>query len=133
MNTSSIFNLKNEQLDSVKFYEYQKYINILMHMILSPITLCHKLAIEEWKQLFIFMDMLYGNYLKIWLANYDCLSEEEIALCYFCYIGIKHSNQAIFFGISSQSLSKRKQRLKNKLAIPHTMSLENAIYVNKQG
>ncbi len=28
----------------------------------------------------------YGNALKIWLAKHDCLSEEEIALCYFCYI-----------------------------------------------
>lgn len=61
----------------------QLYLNILMHTILSPVTLCHKFVAEEWKQLFVFMDILYGDALKFWLAKYDCLSEEEIGLCYF--------------------------------------------------
>ena len=95
--------------------------------ILSPVTLCHKLITEEWKQLFALMDILYGNALKIWLAKHDCLSEEEIALCYFCYIGVKHKNQSIFFGISLQSLSKRKQRLRAKLKIPHGMSFKDVV------
>lgn len=69
----------------------------------------------------------YGNTLKDWLSKYNHLSEQEIALCYFCYIGIKHNNQAVFFGLSPQSLSKRKQRLKNKLAIPQSRSLKDAI------
>ena len=79
---------------------------------------------EEWKQLFALMDILYGNALKIWLAK---LSEEEIALCYFCYIGVKHKNQSIFFGISLQSLSKRKQRLRAKLKIPRGMSFKDVV------
>ena len=76
-------------MDNEEFFKYQKSINILMHTILSPVTLCHKLITEEWKQLFALMDILYGNALKIWLAKHDCLSEEEIALCYFCYIGVR--------------------------------------------
>ena len=71
--------------------------------------------------------ILYGNALKIWLAKHDCLSEEEIALCYFCYIGVKHKNQSIFFGISLQSLSKRKQRLRAKLKIPRGMSFKDVV------
>ena len=98
-----------------------------MHTILSPVTLCHKLITEEWKQLFALMDILYGNALKIWLAKHDCLFEEEIALCYFCYIGVKHKNQSIFFGISLQSLSKRKQRLRAKLKIPRGMSFKDVV------
>lgn len=115
------------QLSDISFSEYSKSMNILMHLILSPVTFCNKLTTEDWKQLFNFMDILYGSTLKVWLEKYNCLSEEEIALCYFCYIGIKHSNLSIFFGISPQSLSKRKQRLKNKLTIPKTMSLEDFI------
>ncbi len=56
--------------------------------------------------------------MKIWLAKYDCLSEEEIALCYFCYIGVKHRKHIVLFGVSTHSLSKRKQCLKDKLMIP---------------
>ena len=98
-----------------------------MHTILSPVTLCHKLITEEWKQLFALMDILYGDALKNWLADYNYLSEEEIALCYFCYIGVKHKNQSIFFGISLQSLSKRKQRLRAKLKIPRGMSFKDVV------
>ena len=129
MNTNLIYISENCNLDDERFFGYHKYVNILMCIILSPKTLCHKLVAEEWGQLFILMDILYGDALKNWLADYNCLSEEGIALCYFCYIGIKHRNQAIFFGISSQSLSKRKQRLKDKLAISHTISLEKAIRI----
>lgn len=113
--------------DKEKFPEHQKYINMLMGIILSPTTLCHTLAAEEWEQLFALMDILYGDALKKWLAKHDYLSEEEIALSYFCYIGIKHRNQAIFFGISSKSLSKRKLRLKNKMLIPQGMSFRDAV------
>ena len=93
--------LRTSCLDNEEFFKYQKSINILMHTILSPVTLCHKLITEEWKQLFALMDILYGNALKIWLA--------------------------IFFGISLQSLSKRKQRLRAKLKIPHGMSFKDVV------
>lgn len=112
------------RLNDKYVFEYQKSVNILMRIILSPVTFSHKLVTEEWKQLFTLMDILYGDTLKNWLTKHDCLSEEETALCYFCYIGIKHRNQAIFFGISSQSLSKRKQRLRDKLMIPQGMSFK---------
>lgn len=127
MKTNLTYRLKTNSLNNEVFFEYHKYMNILMCIILSPITLGHKLLTEEWKQLFIFMDILYGDALKNWLAKYNGLSEEEMALCYFCYIGIKHRNQAVFLGVSSQSLSKRKQRLKDKLLISRSMSLEDAI------
>ena len=99
-----------------------------MHTILSPVTFCHKFVAEEWKLLFAFIDILYRDALKFWLAKYDCLYEEEIGLCYFCYVGIKHKNQAVFLNISSQGLSKRKQRLKNKLAIFYEFSLKDVTY-----
>lgn len=127
MNTNFACGLTAICPDDEAFSGYQKYIDILMHTILSPATLCHILVAEEWKRLFALMDILYGDALKIWLAKYDCLSEEEIALCYFCYIGVKHRNQAVFFGISSHSLSKRKQRLKDKLMIPQGMSFKDAV------
>lgn len=53
--------LRTSCLDNEEFFKYQKSINILMHTILSPVTLCHKLITEEWKQLFALMDILYGN------------------------------------------------------------------------
>lgn len=60
--------LRTSCLDNEEFFKYQKSINILMHTILSPVTLCHKLITEEWKQLFTLMDILYGNALKYgWL------------------------------------------------------------------
>lgn len=126
-NTIFIYTLGISHPEDNRFSEHQKYIHILMDTILSPVPFSHQLKAEEWKRLFILMDILYGNALKIWLSVYDCLSEEEIALCYFCYIGVKHKNQAVFFGISSKSLSKRKQRLKDKLRIPQGISLEEAM------
>lgn len=111
-------------IDSSKYYNS---FNLLMQLILFPIPFCHKLTHQDWKQLFDCMDTLYNNSLSNWLKKYTNLSEEEIALCYFCRIGIKHVNLAIFFSISPQSLSKRKQRLKDKLGIPHSMSLEDVI------
>lgn len=127
MNTNFAYELRTSYLDNEEFIEYQKSINILMHTIQSPVTLCHQLITEEWKHLFALMDILYGDALKIWLAKHDSLSEEETALCYFCYVGVKHKNLAIFFGISSQSLSKRKQRLRDKLLIPQGMSFKDAV------
>lgn len=127
MNTNLACGLRAVYPDDEDFARYQEYINILLHIILSPATLCHILVAEEWERLFALMDILYGDTLKIWLAKYDCLSEEEIALCYFCYIGVKHRNQAVFFGISSHGLSKRKQRLKDKLMIPQGMSFKDAV------
>ena len=76
---------------------------------------------------FCFIDLVNCIGLYIWVAKHDCLSEEEIALCYFCYIGVKHKNQSIFFGISLQSLSKRKQRLRAKLKIPRGMSFKDVV------
>ena len=87
--------LRTSCLDNEEFFKYQKSINILMHTILSPVTLCHKLITEEWKQLFALMDI--------------------------------HKNQSIFFGISLQSLSKRKQRLRAKLKIPRGMSFKDVV------
>lgn len=108
--------------------QYKESFQILVCVIQSPPTaLSHSLMAEQWKQLFALMDVLYGDTLRVWLSWHDCLTDEETALCYFCYIGIKHKNQAAFFGISAQSLSKRKQRLKDKLMIPHQISLEDAI------
>lgn len=49
--------LRTSCLDNEEFFKYQKSINILMHTILSPVTLCHKLITEEWKQLFTLMDI----------------------------------------------------------------------------
>ena len=46
MNTNLVYGLRTSCLD-----------NELMHTILSPVTLCHKLITEEWKQLFTLMDI----------------------------------------------------------------------------
>lgn len=127
MKANLMFGLQIQRSGSVEFPEYQKYMDILMRIILSPVTFSHRLTEEEWRHFFTFMDILYGNTLKEWLSKYNHLCAQEIALCYFCYIGIRHNNQAVFFGLSPQSLSKRKQRLKNKLAIPQSLSLKDAI------
>lgn len=107
-----------QSLTTHSFFEYDKAFNILMQLKLVPVTLADKLVAEDWLQLFDYMDILYGNVLKLHLAKYDSLSYEETALCYFSYIGISNINMAIFFGISIQSLCKRKYRLKSKLIVP---------------
>ncbi|WP_288359751.1 hypothetical protein [uncultured Bacteroides sp.] len=104
-----------QSLETLTFSEYFQSFNILIQLILSPVPLSSKLMSEDWKQLFKCMDILFNHKLKIKLDNYTCLSNEEIALWYFFHIGIKNINLAIFFGISIQSLCKRKQRLKDKL------------------
>lgn len=119
--------LECEYQNRIDFSKYYNSINIILQLILYPIPLCHKLTSEDWKQLFDYMDIMYGDALKRWLTKYDNLSDEEIAFCYFCRIGIGHANLAIFFCVSPQNLSKRKQRLKIKLRIPQKTSLEDVV------
>ena len=69
MNTNFACGLTAVCPDDEAFSGYQKYIDILMHTILSPVTLCHILVAEEWKRLFALMDILYGDALKTWLLN----------------------------------------------------------------
>lgn len=102
-------------LDIYVFSEYAKPFNIFMQLLLSPVPLCAKLTSEDWKQLFKLMDILYCNQIKSGLTISRWLSDEEMGLWYFCRIGIKNYNLAIFFGIAIQSLCKRKQRLKDKI------------------
>lgn len=104
-----------QSLDISTFLEFYKSINILMQLRVTPVALCSKMVSEDWKKLFNCMDILYGDALKTWLTDYDSLSNEDIALCYFCHIGISNVNMATFFGISVQSLFKRRQRLRKKL------------------
>ena len=111
-----------------RIVEHQQSIAVLIQLIQSPISLCHKLTSEDWRQLFNCMNVLYGNKLELWLTQFHNLSKEEIALCYFCHIEIKHTNLAIFFSISPQSLSKRKQRLKNKLINQQPLEIKSIFH-----
>ena len=55
------------------------------------------------------------------------LDREVVAICYFEYIKVKHARQAAILRVSTQALSKRKQRLKIELGIPDMASVGRTI------
>lgn len=62
MNTNLIYISENCNLDDERFFGYHKYVNILMCIILSPKTLCHKLVAEDG-----------DSYLSLWISFMEML------------------------------------------------------------
>lgn len=80
----------------------------------------------EWQNLFTIIDWFYGNCLSKELS--DCyLSPQELKLCYLVRARLCNKAIAVLFNITSKSVLKTKQRIKNKLSLSATDSLDRYI------
>lgn len=118
-------------MKTFKHEEYLKYhsaLCILIQVFTTPhFGACGYLNSEDWNQLFDFVDLVRDDSLRKRLPSCEVLSELDQAVCYFTYLGVKHCNQADFFGITSESLIKKKQRLKKKMGFKSSSSLDKVL------
>ena len=81
---------------------------------------------EEWGHLFAVIDMFYGGCLSENLVPYQ-LNIRELKLCYLVRARLGNKTISILFNITPRSVLKAKQRIKIKLALSATDSLD--IYI----
>lgn len=81
---------------------------------------------QEWQNLFVLLDVLYANPLDISLHDYE-LTAQELKLCYLIRARLKNKTIAILFNITTQSVIKAKQRLKQKFGLLPVESLDEYI------
>ncbi len=77
----------------------------------------------EWRDLFIVIDLFYGGCLSEELMSFG-LSVQELMLCYLIRARLDNKTIALLFNIVPRSVLKAKQRIKNKLALSATDSLD---------
>lgn len=77
----------------------------------------------EWRDLFIVIDLFYGGCLSEELMSFG-LSVQELRLCYLIRARLDNKTIALLFNILPRSVLKAKQRIKNKLALSATDSLD---------
>ena len=77
----------------------------------------------EWRDLFIVIDLFYGGWLSEELMSFG-LSVQELRLCYLIRARLDNKTIALLFNILPRSVLKAKQRIKNKLALSATDSLD---------
>ncbi len=80
----------------------------------------------EWRDLFIVIDLFYGGCLSEELVPFS-LSVQELRLCYLLRAHLDNRTIALLFNIVPRSVLKAKQRIKNKLALSATDSLDKYI------
>lgn len=83
----------------------------------------------EWQHLFTVIDLLYGSSLSENLALFS-LSAQEMKVCYLIRCRLSNADVATLFNITSRSVVKTKQRIKNKLSLSAKDSLDE--YIQQQ-
>lgn len=81
---------------------------------------------QEWNNLFVMIDVLYGSPLAVSLHEYD-ITAQELKLCYLIRARLKNKAIAILFNITTQSVIKAKQRLKQKFGLLATDGFDTYI------
>lgn len=80
----------------------------------------------EWRNLFVVIDVFYGGSLSEELVPFG-LSAQELRLCYLLRARLDNKAIAVLFNIVPRSVLKAKQRIKSKLALSATDSLDKYI------
>ena len=81
---------------------------------------------SEWKNLFAVIDLFYGGCLSDELAPFP-LGEQEIKVCYLLRARMGNKAIAQLFNILPVSVIKAKQRIRKKIGLPGTDSLDEYI------
>lgn len=81
---------------------------------------------SEWKNLFAVIDLFYGGCLSDELASFP-LGEQEIKICYLLRARMGNKAISLLFNILPVSVIKAKQRIKNKIGLSSTDSLDKYI------
>lgn len=114
--------------DTDKHLNHHTALHILIQVLTEPsYSACDQLNSQDWCSFFDLLDLIQGNSLREKLPANETFSDIELCLCYLVRIGVKRSNQLSFLGVTTDTLTKRKQRLKAKIGFEGSVSLGNAI------
>ena len=80
----------------------------------------------EWKNLFTVIDMFYGGCLAEELKDFS-LGDHEVKVCYLLRARMGNKAIAQLFNILPVSVIKAKQRIRKKIGLPGTDSLDEYI------
>lgn len=78
---------------------------------------------QEWQNFFSLLDILYASPLSAELKEYQ-LTAQELKLCYLVRARLRNKAIALLFNVTSASVIKAKQRLKQKLGLLPSESLD---------
>lgn len=107
---------------------------IINHDVLSKLKYSPRFIKEEqWPSIINIVNVLYNNYAVRLRAEYPVLTEEDIRYCCLIVLRLTTSNIAALMSVSSTSVSKRKQRIKEKMdkvnsELFNEQSLENYLW-----
>ncbi|MDE5702689.1 MAG: helix-turn-helix transcriptional regulator [Bacteroides sp.] len=81
---------------------------------------------SEWKNLFAVIDLFYGGCLSDELKPFP-LGNQEIKVCYLLRARMCNKTIGLLFNVLPVSVIKAKQRIKNKIGLSGTDSLDKYI------
>ncbi len=132
LNTSLLF--RNKQLTK-QLKNYQRVSTLAdcssaMVLAIGQLIRLHRKPLygiieseAEWQNLFAVIDLLYGGCLSEELIMYP-LSAQDLKLCYLVRARVGNKAISTLFNITSGSVLKAKQRIKLKLRLSATDSLD---------
>ena len=71
----------------------------------------------EWEEIIESVNVLYDNYTIRLNQRYQSLTESDIQICILIKLHLNNSTIATLIGISPASVTKRKQRLKERMGL----------------
>ena len=71
----------------------------------------------EWEDIIEAVNVLYDNYTIRLNQRYQSLTESDIQICILIKLHLNNSTIATLIGISPASVTKRKQRLKERMGL----------------
>lgn len=107
---------------------------IINHEVLNKLKYSPQFIKEEqWPSIVNTINVLYNNYAVRLKAEYSNLTEEDVRYCCLIELHLTTSNIAILMAVSPTSVSKRKQRIKEKMTklnndLFSEQSLENYLW-----
>ncbi len=107
---------------------------IMNHEVLNQLKYSPKFIKEEqWLSIINTINVLYNNYATRLQAEYPVLTEEDIRYCCLIELRLAISNIGVLMAVSPTSVSKRKQRIKEKMTkindhLFNEQSLENYLW-----
>ena len=108
---------KNIRLrDREKFLcdQLMKQTTVLKELRLSPKYIKTQ---GEWEEIIESVNVLYDNYTIRLNQRYQSLTESDIQICILIKLHLNNSTIATLIGISPASVTKRKQRLKERMEV----------------
>lgn len=107
-------NLRLRDRENFLCFQLVKQTNVLQQLRISPKFIKTE---GEWEAIIDAVNVLYDNYTVRLYKQFPSLTESDIQICCLLKLHLSNSTIATLTGISPSSVTKRKQRMKEKMNI----------------